>query len=59
MKDNGFKLREGRFRLKIRKKFFTLIPYSKGSEALEQDAQTICGCSIPEHAQGHDGWNSE
>ena len=31
---NGFKPKEGRFRLDIRKKFF----YSKGSEALEQVA---------------------
>jgi len=34
-RDNGFKLKEGRFRLHIRKKFF----YNEGGETLEQVVQ--------------------
>ncbi|KAK4817892.1 LOW QUALITY PROTEIN: hypothetical protein QYF61_002061 [Mycteria americana] len=39
---NSFKLKEGRLRLDIRKKFF----YDEGSETLEQVAQRSCGCPI-------------
>ena len=41
-----FKLKEGRFRLDIRKKLF------KGGEAQEQVAQRSCGCPLP----GRQGW---
>ncbi|GAB0209300.1 hypothetical protein GRJ2_003395700 [Grus japonensis] len=40
---NGFKPKEGRFRLDVRKKFFTV----KSGEALEQIAQRGCGGPIP------------
>jgi len=46
-----FKLKEGRFRLDAREKFFTLR-----GEVLEQDAQRGCGCSAPEGVQGLVGW---
>lgn len=41
---NGFKLKEHRFRLEIREKFFPV----KGSEALEWAGQRICGYPTPE-----------
>jgi len=49
MRKNGFKLEEGRFRLDIRKKFFTL----------EQVAQRGCGCPHPGSTQGQAGWGCE
>jgi len=52
---NGFKLKEGRFRLGIREVFFC----NKGSEALAQVAQRCGGCSVPGHIQGQAGWGSE
>ena len=47
------KLRQGRFRLDNRKKFFT-----EGGDALEQVAQGGCGCPIPAGIQGQAGCGS-
>ena len=51
---NGSKLRQGRFRLDIRGKFF----HTESGDALEQVAQRGCGCPIPEGIRGQAGCGS-
>ena len=46
-------LRQWKFRLHIRKKFFT-----QGGDAVEQDAQGGCGCPVPGGIQGQAGCGS-
>ena len=55
IKGNDFKLKEGRFKLDIREKFF----YDKGGEALAQVAHIGDGCPIPGGIQGQAGPGSE
>ncbi|KAK4824617.1 hypothetical protein QYF61_016923 [Mycteria americana] len=50
-----FKLKEGRFRLGIRRKFF----YNAGGETREQVAQRSCGCPIIGSVQCQVGWGFE
>lgn len=51
----GFKLKESRFRLAIRKKNI----YSEDGEVLKQVAQRTYGCLVPEDVQGQITWSSE
>ena len=45
---NGFKLKEGRFRLDVRGK----VLYQESGEVLERAAQRGCGCPVPGGVQG-------
>ena len=47
---NGFKLREGRFRLGVGE-----VLYYESGEVLERAAQRACGCSVPGGVQGQLG----
>ena len=51
IRKNGFKHKEGGFRLDIKKKIF----HSEGGEALEQIAQRFVGCLVPRDFQGKAG----
>ncbi|KAK4826704.1 hypothetical protein QYF61_010919, partial [Mycteria americana] len=51
-KGNGFKLKEGGFRLDKRKN-------DEGGGTLEQVAQRSCGCPLPGSVQGQVGWGFE
>ena len=50
---DGFKLRQARFSLDMRRKVFT-----QSGDALEQVAQGGCGCPIPAGIQGQAGCGS-
>ena len=52
---NGFKLKEGRFRLDRRKELF----YNEGGETLEEVAKRGDRCPIPGSVQGQVRWGSE
>jgi len=53
-RSNGFRLKDDRFSLDIRKKCLT-----KSGETLEQVAQRGSGIPIPGNIQGQIGWFSE
>lgn len=50
---NGFKWKEGRFRLDIKKK----LVFNDGCETVQQVAQRSCGSSQPTSVQGQGGWS--
>ena len=49
---NGFKLKEGRFKLDIRKNVFFFFFFNKDGEALELIAQRDGGCTVSGDVQG-------
>ena len=51
-KGNGFKLREGRFRIGCQGE----VLYRESCEVLEQASQRSCGYSVPGDVQGQVGW---
>lgn len=54
-KCNGFKLRDDRFRVGVKKNCF----YCEDGKALEQVAQRCCGFPIPESIESQVGWGFE
>jgi len=54
-RNNGFKVKEGRIRLDIRKQFF----YNEGGETLERVSQRGSGDPVPRNIQGQVGGGSE
>jgi len=52
---HGFKLRQGKFRLDIRREFF----HAEGGDAMEQVAQGGCRCPIPGGVQSQAERGSE
>jgi len=55
LRSNGFKLKEGRFRLDIREEIF----YNEGGETVERIAWRGSGGPVPGNIQGQVGWGSE